>query len=113
MVNTDEEIKWHNDGHVIHMQINKSNLEITSVDCPHKDKSEGACKHDDVNCVIEHFLNIYGLDCNVGVVAPSADLSIAWAFIGDRHKDLGACQVWVIPIEDEAFSAWIATQTTN
>ena len=113
MVDTDEEIKWHNDGHVVTLLLNKDKLEITGVYCPNRGKEDSPCAHDDVTCVIEHFLNIYGLDCNVGVVTPSAELSIAWAFIGDRHKDLGACQVWVIPTEDEAFSAWIATQTTK
>lgn len=113
MVNTDEEIKWHNDGHIVTLLLNKDKLEITGVYCPKRGKEDSPCVHDDVSCVVEHFLNTYGLDCNVGVVAPSAELPIAWAFLGDRHKDLGACQVWVIPTEDEAFSAWIATQTTK
>jgi hypothetical protein len=38
-------------------------------------------------------------------------MQIAWALVGDKHKDLGVCQVWVIPTQDEAFSAWISTQT--
>jgi hypothetical protein len=110
MVNTDEEIKWHNDGHTVMMLLNKDRLEIVGVQCPNKGKDGSSCEHDDAPCVVEYFLNIYGLECNVGVVDPSAEMTVAWAFIGDRHKDLGACQVWVIPTNDEAFSAWIATQ---
>lgn len=110
MVNTDEEIKWHNDGHAVMMLLNKDKIEIIGVQCPNKGKEDSPCEHDDSPCVVEYFLNLYGLECNVGVVDPSAEMKIAWAFIGDRHKDLGACQVWVIPTDDEAFSAWIATQ---
>lgn len=110
MVNTDEEIKWHNDGHVVSLLLNKDKLEVVGTMCPNKGKSDSSCVHDDTSCVIEYFLSVYGLDCNVGVVSPSAEMAIAWAFIGDRHKDLGSCQVWIIPTEDEAFSAWIATQ---
>jgi hypothetical protein len=110
MVNTDEEIKWHNDGHTVSLSLNKDKLEIIGVHCSNKEKADSYCAHDDVPCVVQHFLNIYGLECNVGVVNPSAEMTVAWAFIGDRHKDLGACQVWIIPTEDEAFSAWIATQ---
>jgi hypothetical protein len=110
MIDTDEEIKWHNDGHVVFLQLNKSNLEITAVVCPHIGKEDSPCIHNDVPCVVEYFLQIYGLECNVGVVEPSAIIPVAWAFIGDQHKDLGSCQVWVIPTEDEAFSAWLATQ---
>lgn len=111
MVNTEEEIRWHNDGHIVSMLLSKDKLEIVEVYCPNKDKEDSSCAHDDVPCVIEYFLNMYGLDCNVGVVVPSGQMPVAWAFIGDRHKDLGACQVWVIPTQDEAFSAWIATQS--
>lgn len=110
MVNTDEEIKWHNDGHIVFLLLNKDRLEIVDVACPNIGKEDSPCAHDDVKCVVDHFLKLYGLECNVGVVEPSGKISIAWAFIGDRHKDLGACQVWVIPTEDEAFSAWISTQ---
>jgi hypothetical protein len=109
MVDTDQEIVWHNDGHVMHLQLTKANLEIVAVDCPKK--SDSACAHDDTPCVVKWFLDTYGLECNVGVTSPSAEMTIAWSFIGDRHKDLGACQVWVIPTNDEAFSAWMVTQS--
>ena len=111
MVDTDEAIKWHNDGHVVSLLLNKDRLEIVGVYCPNEGEEDSPCKHDDVPCVIEYFLNLYGIECNVGVVSPSPKIPIAWAFVGDKHKDLGACQVWVIPTEDEAFSAWISTQT--
>ena len=82
MVDTDEEIKWHNDGHVVSLLLNKDKLEIVDVYCPNRGKEDSPCAHDDVECVVEHVLKLYGLECQVGV----------------------------IPTEDEAFSAWISTQ---
>ena len=111
MVETDEEIRWHNDGHIVTLSLNKDKLEIVDVYCPNKEKDDSPCKHDDIPCVVQYFLNLYGIECNVGVAPPNAQMPIAWAFVGDRHKDLGSCQVWVIPTEDEAFSAWIASQS--
>lgn len=110
MVETDQEIRWHNDGHIVTLSLNKDKLEIIDVYCSNKEKDDSPCQHDDVPCVVEYFLNLYGIECNVGVAPPNAKMPIAWALVGDRHKDLGSCQVWVIPTEDEAFSAWIASQ---
>lgn len=110
MVKTDEAMVWHNDGHALHLRINKDVLEVVSVTCPHKGKDESPCKHEDAPCVVEWFLMTYGMECNVGVSKPSDVLPIAWTFVGEVHRDLGMCQVWVIPTEDEAFSAWMVTQ---
>ena len=65
----------------------------------------------DAKCVVKWFVETYGLECNVGVCKPSGSLHVAWTFIGDAHRDLSACQVWIIPTDDEAFSAWMVTQT--
>lgn len=110
MVKTDEEMVWHNDGHVAYLRINKDTLEIISVLCPNKNAEGSACSHEDAPCVVEWFLMTYGMECNVGVSKPMEALSIAWTFVGERHRDLGSCQVWVIPVEDEAFSAWMVAQ---
>lgn len=110
MVDIDEPIQWHNDGHSVTILLNKSFLEIVSIYCPNNGNSDSSCSHHDVPCVVEYFLQIYGFDCNVGVTIPKETINFAWAFIGEKHKDLGSCQVWVIPSDDEAFSAWITTQ---
>lgn len=108
-IDVDEAMVWHNDGHILHLLLNKSVLEIVSVDCPAL--LDRKCEHDDTPCVVRWFLQTYGLDCNVGVASPTAEMRVAWTFIGDRHKELGSCQIWVIPTEDEAFSAWMVTQS--
>lgn len=96
---------WHNDGHVLHLMLNKSQLLITEVDCP----GDAECAHDRVGCIVQYFVYTFGLECNVGVVEPHPELRIAWTVSGDTH-DVDACQVWIIPSEDEAFAAWAITQ---
>lgn len=111
MVTTDEAMVWHNDGHAVVLRINKENLEVVSVICPHDGKEERPCGHSDTNCVVRWFLTTYGMECNVGVSKPTDILNVAWTFVGEVHRDLGSCQVWVIPTDDEAFSAWMVTQS--
>lgn len=108
-VDTQQEMVWHNDGHSITLQINKSALEITEIHCPHD--GNGECHHHDTPCVVKWFLQNYGLECNVGVVKPSETLVLAWAYVGEKHTELTTTQVWVIPVDDEAFSAWMVTQS--
>jgi hypothetical protein len=39
-------------------------------------------------------------------------MQIAWTVSGDMAL-LDECQVWVMPINDEAFAAWLITQTPS
>ena len=103
-----EEMVWHKDSHVIHLQLNKSELRIVGVDCPHTE--DAPCKHPDAPCVVKYFITRFGLECNVGVCAPQETLNVAWTLVGGSHQEIDACQVWVIPETDEAFAAWIVTQ---
>lgn len=100
---TPDEMVWHRDGHFIHLQLNKENLLITHVTCP-----GGECDHKG-SCIVEWFIRRFGLDCNVGICPPEENLEIAWCLVGDEN-DLDLCQIWVIPVKDEAFSAWLVTQ---
>lgn len=107
------EMVWHDDGHRLILQINKSELKVLSTICPNLDKDDSSCKHPDAKCMVEWFISRYALDCNVGVCSPLPELDIAWAFIGDMHREIEAGQVWVIPKNDEAFAAWLISQTPN
>lgn len=100
-------IMWHDDGHVMWLELNKAEVVITTVICPHS-HDESACRHRKAGCLVQYFLNRYGLDCNVGVCAASDQIRIAWAVYGDL-EDLDACQIWVVPTEDDVFSAWADT----
>lgn len=99
---------WHSDGHRIYMQLNRNELSIQLVTCPGGEDRE--CQTGKFECIVEWFLERYGLDCNVGVSEVASDMEIAWMVQGDT-TDFDLCQVWVIPVADEAFSAWLITQT--
>jgi len=100
---------WHSDGHSIYMVLNRNELEIQVVSCPGHEARE--CQIGKFDCIVDWFLGRYGLDCNVGVCEISSTMEIAWSVQGDTD-DIDTCQVWVIPVADEAFSAWLATQNT-
>lgn len=91
---------WHNDGHAMHLRLDKDTLNILQVDCP-----GGECCANG-ECIVTWFLMRFGLECNVGIASPSAIMPIAWTVVGDAD-DQDLCQVWVIPIDDEAFAAWL------
>lgn len=90
----------------MHLQLKKEFVEISHVTCP-----GGECIEDG-RCVVEWFLMRFGLECNVGVCPAAADLEIAWSLTGDK-SDFDVCQVWVIPVDDEAFSAWLGMQSVG
>lgn len=107
------EMVWHDDEHRLVLQINKSELKILSIVCPHKDKDDSPCRHPDAECMIEWFISRYGFDCNVGVCEPQPELEIAWAFVGDMHREIESGQIWIIPKNDEAFAAWLISQKSD
>ena len=96
---------WHQDHHVIHLLLEKSELVILEVTCP----GTGECVHRQTSCVVKHFLGRFGLECNVGSCVPSGEMEIAWTLQGERD-DLDLSQVWVIPLNDDLFAAWVVTQ---
>lgn len=98
-------MRWHNDGHAIHLRLNKSELEIVGIDCPHDTSS--ACWNERYGCLVKHFIAIYGLECNVGVCAAQEWLQICWSIVGDAF-DTDSSQLWFVPVNDEAFSGWLA-----
>lgn len=108
----EQEITWNNDGHSISLRLEKNLLVITGVHCPHLESDSKPCHLTDDGCIVKWFLLVYGLECNVGVVDPSPEIGIAWSLVGNPNEGLNACQVWVIPTEDEFFSAWVVTQNT-
>lgn len=104
-MNMTDEIVWHADGHVVHLELNKAELNVVTVTCP----KTGECEHEETSCIVAWFLTRFGLDCHVGVCPPEAEMSIAWALSGDR-RDLDAAQVWVISTADDMWQAWSTQQ---
>lgn len=101
---------WHSDGHSIYMVLNRNELEIQVVSCPGGDNR--SCHVGNFDCIVDWFIGRYGLDCNVGVCEVNSTMEIAWSVQGDT-SDPDLCQVWIIPVADEAFSAWLSTQNIS
>lgn len=98
---------WNVDGHKVLLQLNRNELSIQMVLCPgHESRS---CRVENFDCIVTWFLDMYGLDCNVGVSEVASEMELAWSVQGDV-SDPDLCQVWVIPVADEAFASWLETQ---
>lgn len=106
-VDSEFETLWHKDGHRIHLQINRNELSVLMVSCPGHD--DRACQMGRFHCAVQWFLDRFGLDCNVGVCDAASEIEVAWTIQGDPN-DPDLCQVWVIPVTDLAFSAWLEAQ---
>lgn len=105
---SDSEMMWHNDGHKISLQINKSELEITDIHCPAEDDS-AKCYMDGIGCVVTWFLNRYGMECNAGKCPSASELEFCWTIVGD-HRNIEAAQVWFMPLTDVMFNAWLTSE---
>jgi hypothetical protein len=106
----EQEYLWHDDGHILYLMLSGPDLNITMIHCPNNGAPDTDCFHDDAGgCLVEYFINNYGLDCNVGTCVPQEELVIAWSVQGSL-KHIDECQVWVIPVTDDMFASWRATQ---
>jgi hypothetical protein len=101
------EMVWHNDGHNIHLRLNRSEVEIVSVDCPNKET--GSCLIEDSECLVSMFIDRYGFDCNAGSCPAAESIQICWTIAGNT-KDIDSCQLWFMPVTDETFQAWVLTK---
>jgi hypothetical protein len=101
------EMVWFDDGHSMFLEINRSEVVVTTVMCP--SGNESPCRvNQRVGCLVQHFVGRFGFDVNVGVCPATEQVPIAWALVGDP-SDVDLCQVWVVPTADEVFAAWAST----
>jgi hypothetical protein len=101
---------WNNDGHVINLRINKSELEIVGIECPHEGQSDKACQDSVYECLVKHFVGLYGMECNAGNCNATSSMQISWTLIGDTRV-VDECQLWFMPNDDEVFSSWLKMNT--
>ena len=102
-----QEMVWHNDGHAIHLRINRSEVDIVSITCPHKEG--GPCTGEHGDCTVSLLIDRYGLDCNAGSCPAAESIGICWTILGDK-RDLDSCQLWFMPVSDETFQAWMVNR---
>jgi hypothetical protein len=110
MATGQSEMMWHNDGHILHLQINKAELKIVQVTCPNAEKQDGACQIPHIGCVVSEFAFRYGLDCNAGVCPATENMEICWTSVGSQ-TDIDSMQLWFMPVNDDVFGAWLNTKT--
>lgn len=108
MTTAQTEMTWHKDGHYFGLQLNRGDVVITHVHCPGNEDRK--CELGRFECIVKFFLETYGLDCNVGICDCAHEIEIAWTAVGD-FTDSEDCQVWVMPVNDEAFAAWLISQS--
>jgi hypothetical protein len=97
---------WHCDGHELLLRINRAELEILAISCPHAEEDEGACKNRKGECAVIAHISRYGMDCNGGVSPAMEHLVLCWTIIGDID-DVDSSQLWFMPTSDDVFQAWI------
>jgi hypothetical protein len=100
------DVIWHNDGHSLWLSIEKAELQILEVSCP--DTEDAECKSKQ-GCVVQWFVKLYGLDCNIGTCAPEEHIEICWSLVGDPDM-LDIAQLWFVPVKDEVFYAWMTSR---
>lgn len=103
---------WHCDGHELLLRINRAELEILTIKCPHEEDTEAQCKNRKGECVVIHHISRYGMDCNGGVAPAMENLSLCWTLIGDVD-DIDSSQLWFMPTADDVFQAWIIANSSG
>ena len=101
------EMIWHNDGHVVHLRLERSEVVVSQVDCPSKESS--SCYLPSGECAVQYFVDLYGLDCNAGACDAAESIQICWTIAGNT-RDIDSCQLWFMPVTDETFQAWVLTK---
>jgi len=102
-------MNWHDDGHWMTVQIIGPELKVTSINCPHSNDPTKPCRHPRHGCIVETFINRYGLDCNVGSCPATSPITLCWTNVGD-FEDIELMQIWVIPRNDDVFGSWLQIQ---
>ena len=100
------EYVWHVDGHHLFLNINNDRLEVTAGPCPFGQSEEADCYHAGIGgCVVAFFVNLYGLDCNVGVAPPHPTMEVAWSSEGSPWE-IDLVEFVMIPTIDPQFVDW-------
>jgi len=101
---------WHNDGHRLTLRIVKSELEVLETVCPNGD--EGECLDSQYGCVVQWFVDRFGMECNAGSCPAESEMEICWTMQGNS-RDIESSQLWFMPVNDDVFSAWLTTKKSD
>ena len=103
-----KEIEWNVDGHRMLLWLDKANLKVSAEICPNGGSKDAPCYHAGIDgCAFAHFVNMYGLEVNTGVIEAGHSMEMAWAMDGSQW-DIDLVNFTVIPVNDPAFKDWYA-----
>ena len=103
------EINWNVDGHRLLVTINKNTVDISTSVCPHGNVEGAPCYHAGIqSCVVNYFINVYGLETNHGIIPASDSVEIAWATSGSDW-DVDLVEFHMIPVSDPHFADWYSS----
>ena len=102
-------LRWNNDGHRILLNVNKTVIDVSPSICPHGGTADAPCYHSGVDgCLVNYFINTYGLESNHGVVPASESVEIAWSMEGSAW-DIDLVEFLMIPVGDPHFKDWLSS----
>lgn len=107
------ELVWHNDGHILTLTLSKETVRVGVLACPHGEKEGSPCYHQGTNgCIVKYFINMYGLEVNIGEVEASHHIEIAWSKEGSDW-DIDLVNFVVMPLNDPTFKDWLEAQQVS
>lgn len=99
------QLTWHVDGHTASFMIKQTEVYVYPDVCPFP--IDGPCRMGpNRSCIVGYYIEMFGLEINVGATVVNGPVEFAWAFVGEP-TDLELAQVWIIPKEDDVFAPWL------
>lgn len=89
------------DGHVIAFALERDALKVVEVICPNVG-STSLCNRRRTYCVVQRFIDAYGMDLNIGNAPLNGPIEIAWFPVYGDESDLDSEYetVWIVPVVD-------------
>ena len=100
-------IEWNVDGHEIVVKMAHDKFLVSAVPCSNESSPASKCFHQDLNgCLVEYFVNTYGIDVQEGSAEVKSPMKIGWAVWGES-SDIDLVVFMFIPEDDETFRNWV------
>lgn len=99
------------DGHTISFVLDRDKVNIHEIICPNIGTTS-LCNRRRTYCVVERFIDAFGVDLCLGRVAINGRMEIAWCPVHGDESDLDDeydC-VWYVPIDDPDYRLMLADQ---
>lgn len=98
------------DGHRLIFKLDKDQVVIERIDCPHDGGSRGVCNGRG-RCLVKTFIGVYGLDFCVGEASIDGPVEIAWLPVyGESDLDLDVGGIYFTPVGDPGYVEAVAAE---